>query len=183
MKILITVIIMTFSSLNVIGQLYDADIANSNIVWKGYGEVGGFSQTGSIKMKASQINYDGTDLLGEIFIDLKSINHEDKALQKHLRAKDFFNVKKNPIAKYVISEYDGSLVYGTLHLNGKEGEVSFKLEMDPLDKGYRITGKAIVDRTQFDIKYNSSTYFQDLGNYAIKNEFDLEFDIVFLPRE
>ncbi len=36
-----------------------------------------------------------------------------------------------------------------------------------------------LDRTKFDIKYNSSSYFQDLGNYAIKNDFDLEYELFF----
>jgi polyisoprenoid-binding protein YceI len=42
----------------------------------------------------------------------------------------------------------------------------------------RVTGTATLDRTQFGINYNSSSFFQNLGNYAIRNEFTLSFEVV-----
>jgi len=47
------------------------------------------------------------------------------------------------------------------------------------EEGLRAKGKMTIDRTLYNIKYNSSSYFQDLGNYAIKNEFELKFELIF----
>ena len=39
----------------------------------------------------------------------------------------------------------------------------------------RFSGKITIYRTIFGVQYNSKSFFEDLGDQAIKNEFDLNF--------
>ena len=179
MKYLLTLIILSLQLSLVSAQSYLANNAKSNVVWKGYGEIGGFTQTGTINLGSTDIIYDGSNLSGEIIVDMKTISHEDKQLEKHLKAKDFFNVKKHPESRFEIQKFDGKSVSGILTMNGYSNDLTFDVSIVQNESDLIVKGTAKIDRTKFDIKYNSSSFFQDLGNYAIKNEFDLEFDIVF----
>ena len=51
-------------------------------------------------------------------------------------------------------------------------ELKFDVSIVQNESGLIVKGTAKVDRTKFDIKYNSSSFFQDLGNYAIKNDLE-----------
>ena len=39
----------------------------------------------------------------------------------------------------------------------------------------RYSGKITIDRTIFGVQYGSKSFFDNLGDQAIKNEFDLNF--------
>ena len=69
-----------------------------------------------------------------------------------------------------------------LTIRGITKTVSFDVENKEDQGVFTAVGMISIDRTKFDIKYNSSSFFQDLGNYAIKNEFDLRFELVFEER-
>ena len=151
----------------------------SSLTWVGYGELGGFTQTGSIDIKSVSISTDG-GYTGSIIVDMKSISHEDNALEKHLKAKDFFNVKKYPTSTFEIASVEDGMASGKLTINGITNPITFPITITAEEDSLNVSGKAVIDRTSFDIKYNSSSYFQDLGNYAIKNNFDLVFDVVLM---
>lgn len=161
-------------------QIDNLQLISSNLEWVGYGEVGDFSQRGNIQIKEANIRYhDTTEMSGVIVIDMKSISHEDAKLEKHLKAKDFFNVKKYPEARFQIEQMGNGVLMGSLSMNGHQSPISFAVSITESGDELRVSGKAEIDRTLFDIKYNSSSYFQDLGSYAIKNNFDLNFDLLF----
>ena len=44
--------------------------------------------------------------------------------------------------------------------------------------GLRLRGTATLDRTQFGINYNSTAFFRNLGSYAIRNDFQVVFEVV-----
>ena len=44
--------------------------------------------------------------------------------------------------------------------------------------GLLLRGTATLDRTQFGINYNSTTFFQNFGSYAIRNDFQVAFEAV-----
>ena len=168
------------TSITFYAQNYQLDIKTSTANWKGYGEIGNFSQSGSILFKPGSILLDGETLVnGEIEINMLSISCEDKKLAKHLKAKDFFDVKKHQTASFILSKIENDVIYGTLTMKGISQEINFPIIFE--NKLDRITmiGKVVIDRTKFNIKYNSSTYFQDLGSYAIKNDVDFAFNLVF----
>ena len=165
---------------NSFGQTYSLG-KNSNVInWKGYGEVGGFTQEGTISIKSSTLTVDKNGLYsGEVIIDMKSISNKDKTLVKHLKNTDFFDVKKFPTAKMSFSQTEGGSVSGELNIKGVSGNLSFIPSIKKVGDQIMVTGKATIDRTYYGIKYNSSSYFQDLGSYAIKNDFDIAFQLVY----
>ncbi|MFN8331607.1 MAG: YceI family protein [Saprospiraceae bacterium] len=64
---------------------------------------------------------------------------------------------------------------GDLTIKGISQSVSFDamFEMD------HATANIMIDRTKFGIKYGSGTFFQNLGDKAINDVFDLNVDLVF----
>ncbi|MBC7641594.1 MAG: YceI family protein, partial [Flavobacterium sp.] len=116
---------------------------------------------------------------GIIIIDVKSIDHKDNHLKEHLRGKDFFEVDKYPTAILKITNCK--------NLNNNEKEVSGNLTIKKTTKpitfimkqmGNNFSGKLSIDRTLFGVQYNSKSFFDNLGDQAIKNEFDLEFSLI-----
>ena len=46
-----------------------------------------------------------------------------------------------------------------------------------VDNGYIATGKVVVDRTLYGIKYRSGKYFPEIGNRLIYDNFTIEFNL------
>ena len=181
MKALFTILIsiISFTSYT---QNFTLDIKKSDLKWIGYGEVGNFKQEGTIKAKSGAMNLDqGIIQSADISIDMKSIQHDDKSLSKHLSNKDFFWSKKYPIATLKMISLENDNLTAELTIRGKTQSIQFPFELIEEEDIILVRGKLTIDRTEYDIKYNSSSYFQDLGSYAIKNEFDLLFDLHFVP--
>lgn len=176
--------ILSLLSISTTAQEFIINTKASQATWTGYGEVGGFKQEGSIELESGKIIFTKEEITGGfIEFSARSISHENIDLQNHLRAKDFFNVKKHPTMRFDIKEIIGNTVSGMLTIRGISHNESFEFTGTKSTGSFSVIGKAIIDRTKYDIKYNSSSYFQDLGNYAIKNEFDLTFRLMFLQEK
>lgn len=184
MKNYILSIVLLLISNAICAQDYTLIVDKSNATWTGYGEVGGFYQTGTLAPESSQISIqDGIIESGELIFNLRNLKHEDKNLENHLKAKDFFHTKKYPRATFRILRQEGSKIIGNLNIRGITKEVAINFGTKSINDLLLIEGKAEIDRTAFEIKYNSSSYFQDLGSYAIKNNFDLEFKLYYQQEE
>lgn len=180
MKVLTLFLIIFFCQYNIQAQNFNLIADSSKVYWTGYGELGAFEQTGTIKpLSGFAILENGQLWSGEIIFDMTTISNEDKGLEKHLKDKDFFYVQKFPKATYQIEKVFPLEISGTLTLRGISQKITFSCDWQQNQDQLLVKGNATIDRTKFDIKYNSSSYFQDLGNYAIKNEFDINFEIVF----
>ena len=60
-------------------------------------------------------------------------------------------------------------------IKGKKETISFEASV----YGNKATGVLKIDRTKFDIKYGSGSFFAGLGDNLIYDEFDLIIDINF----
>ncbi|MEM1324722.1 MAG: YceI family protein [Bacteroidota bacterium] len=179
--ILIVVSLVTLMTTPLMSQNYTLKGNTNQINWTGYAEAGGFSQTGVITIQSSEVVMDKDGKLsGKVIIDMKSLFSESKKLTKHLKDKDFFDVKKYPIAILQFEQATNGEVAGELLLKGVTGEVRFQPKIEQKGNQLTVTGEATIDRTLYGIKYNSSSYFQDLGSYAIKNDFDIGFELVYV---
>ncbi|MEM9327787.1 MAG: YceI family protein [Bacteroidota bacterium] len=162
------------------GQEYKLAENSNTINWRGYSEVGDFAQEGTIDIKSSSIVLDVNGRIsGEIVINMKSIYHEDKRLNSHLKKEDFFDVKKFPTATFKFAQNDSGAVSGELLMKGATGTLTFTPTIKTEQELISVDGDLEIDRTKYGIKYNSSSYFQDLGNYAIKNNFDISFQLKY----
>jgi polyisoprenoid-binding protein YceI len=159
-------------------------VLQSNISWTGYGEIGNYSLTGSIKLKNATINTSSDSLKNAaVVFDMTSITHEEKNLEEHLKGEDFFEVSKYTTAafeaqKIVYTNDSTATATGILTIKGISKPISIALKINKGKNQQTIKGKISVDRTVFGIKYNSKSFFGDLGDKAIKNNFDLTFDII-----
>jgi polyisoprenoid-binding protein YceI len=161
-----------------------ANIIGSDIFWTGYGEVGGYSLTGSIKLKNANINTSNDSLKNALVVfDMASITHKEKNLEEHLKAEDFFEVSKYPTAIFetqniVYTNDSTATANGMLTIKGISKPADISLQITKAKKQQIIKGKISIDRTVFGIKYNSKSFFGNLGDKAIKNNFDVAFKMV-----
>ena len=92
----------------------------------------------------------------------------------HLKSDDFFSVKKFPTAtltlKQVTRTQQGYKAKGDLTIKGITKPVEVEL-LRTAAEGYAST--LVVNRTEFDIKYGSGSFFSNLGDKAIEDNFTL----------
>lgn len=156
------------------------DTKKSSIHWVGKKVTGEHSGTINFKNGAVELNH-GHLVGGSFVVDMNSINTTDleggyKAkLDGHLKADDFFGVAKYPEASFVITHVDGDKVSGDLTIKGHTEKSAFVLTK----KGNSIEGDVKINRTKFGIKYGSKSFFDNLKDKAINDEFELTVKIVF----
>jgi polyisoprenoid-binding protein YceI len=167
---------------------YKIDASKSTFKWTGKKVTG--QHWGYIKFTDGSITTDGANLTGGTFnVDMNSIDCQDTPPEKgggklvgHLKSDDFFGTEKFPTSTLTIKsatakgggQFD---VKADLTIKGITSEVAFPatVAMD----GKTLTAKAAfkVDRTKYGIKYGSGTFFENIGDKAISNEFEVEVDI------
>lgn len=160
-------------------------VKQSEITWKGE-KVTGFHE-GTINLKDGfLIMEDGKLKGGEFVIDMASItvtdlSGEDKGkLEGHLKSDDFFGVKNHPTAKMVIksaSKKNGNTygVVGDLTIKGKTNSITFNMEVEKNEAEADIT----IDRSKYDVRYGSGSFFDNLGDKTIYDNFELDVELEF----
>lgn len=180
MKKYLIILISLLLGTTISAQKYQLDTKNTTFNWTGYGEVGGFSQTGSIKAKSgSLLMKKDTITAAVITIDMKSMKSDNKRVANHLKDTDFFDVKKHPTAILDLRCIEDNVAKANLTIRGITHAIDIPIAILVKEDELRASGKAIIDRTLYGIKYNSSAFFKSLGNQAIKHEFDLTFEVTF----
>ncbi|MDF4223426.1 YceI family protein [Maribacter sp. M208] len=162
----------------------EVKVSESKVTWKGYKVTG--SHEGTINLKSGHLEMKGKKLIGgEFVIDMTSISCSDlqagqgkEKLEGHLQSADFFGVENNPTSKLVFTSVkamnDSSYtVTGDLTIKGITKPVTLVVSM--FENKASATMK--VDRTKFDIKYGSGSFFDNLGDKAIYDDFDLVVDL------
>jgi polyisoprenoid-binding protein YceI len=162
--------------------------SQSNIEWVGRKVTG--AHKGTIDIKAGTLSVDDGKLAGGNFvIDTTSIKILDVTdpdtnaqFSGHLASDDFFSSAKYPNATFNITsvtpktgnEYD---INGELTIKNLSGPVSFAGTANVDGNTLTATGKIIVDRTKYNMKFRSGNFFKDLGDTLIYNDFDLNVSI------
>ena len=160
------------------------DLKSSKIAWKGYKVTG--EHYGSIKFKSGALEFSENKLNGGYFvIDMNTINTEDLSgeyknkLDGHLKSDDFFGVKQHPEASLKFTKVTPKgkdyVVEGDLNIKGKTNPITFNMTVHESHAKAKLT----IDRTLYNIKYGSASFFDNLKDRAISNEFDIEVDLVF----
>jgi|AntRauTorcE11897_2_1112592.scaffolds.fasta_scaffold45879_1 polyisoprenoid-binding protein YceI len=172
---------------------YSVDADASDVTWLGERIVGN-SHTGDIEVKSGNLIIEENKIIsGEFIIDMNTISDSDgsERLETHLKSEDFFAVDEYPESELVIN--DSSIISS----NGND-EVVLEVEADltikgitnpinftatVIDQDYSIVASSefSIDRSKWDIKYDSGSFFQDLGDRAIKDE--IYFDISILANK
>jgi polyisoprenoid-binding protein YceI len=176
---------ITFSFTTVNTDKKEIKTDKSKVVWKGYKVTG--SHDGTIAIKSGALEFDGEKLTGgEFVIDMTSIIVTDLEgeykgkLEDHLKSDDFFSVATHQTASLVFTDVKASgknaySVTGDLTIKGKTHPVSFSMSI----YGTKATASLKIDRTKYGIEYKSGSFFDNLKDKAIYDEFDLVADLEF----
>ncbi len=182
---LLSAFLILFVSFGLNAQTKKIDASKSSIHWVGKKITG--QHDGTLDFKEGTLVFENGKLKGGSFtVDMTTISATDVSggakdkLDGHLKAEDFFGVDKHPTSKLVFTKVTdkGNDVYAVtadMTIKGITNAVSFELTV----KDNSATTKLSVDRTKFDIKYGSKSFFDGIGDRAINDEFDLEVKLVF----
>ena len=185
-SIFLLVAVVSLSAFTTIKPVtYTVDVAKSTITWIGKKVTG--SHNGTIALQSGTLNVDGKKVTGGTFtIDMNSIKDADGSakLEGHLKADDFFGVAKFPTSTFVITKVAGSgaavTVSGNLTIKGISKPLSFPATVTVNTDGTvsALAGKITVDRTKYDIRYGSKSFFDSIGDKAIDDNFELAVKLV-----
>ncbi|MEL6926318.1 MAG: YceI family protein [Bacteroidota bacterium] len=169
--------------------IYKADTAKSIVTWKGYKVTG--SHEGTIDLQNGELVYENGTLKGGSFtIDMASIACTDLSggmkgkLEGHLKSADFFGVDKYPTAKFEVTkvvsrgtpgEYK---VIGNLTIKETTKEIKFMTTIDESATAPIAKADITIDRSDFDVRYGSGSFFDNLGDKTIYDEFELSIELV-----
>ncbi|TNE67719.1 MAG: YceI family protein [Bacteroidetes bacterium] len=168
---------------------YNVDVTSSSVIWKGYKVTG--EHTGTVKLKSGALQFtDGKLTGGSFVVDMNSITCTDLEgewagkLVGHLKSDDFFGVANYPTSKFVITraipqDTKGNYkVIGNLTIKDTTKETKFFVNLTESNGMVTANGKLTVDRSEYNIRYGSGSFFDDLGDKTIYDEFDLEITLV-----
>ncbi|WP_396590397.1 YceI family protein [Allomuricauda sp. R78024] len=165
------------------GEKKAVKVDESTVTWKAYKVTG--SHTGTIALKSGALEFEGDKLTGgEFVVDMTSIANTDLEgdykgkLEGHLNSDDFFGTATNPTSSLVFTKVEASgknsyKVTGDLTIKGITKPVTFDVSI----YGNKATATLKVDRAAYDVKYGSGSFFDNLGDKTIYDEFDLVVDL------
>jgi len=153
----------------------------SEIKWTGK-KIGG-THYGAIELIKGELVLDGDQIAnGNFVLDMTTISNADveseeynQKLVGHLKSEDFFNVEKYPestlqIKKSTPFKDNKVTVSADLTIKGITEQISF----DVVREGSIYTALVKVDRSKFDVRYGSKSFFNDIGDKAIDDIFTME---------
>ena len=178
-KIIILFIVIISLSMSSKGQsIFKANPEKSKFSWTGYASVGSYAPTGTIQLSSGSLDFDGKNIIKATFeFDMKTITHENKDLQNHLRNEDFFDVEKYSKATFILEKVNNNQATGLLKIKAVQKKITFPITIKKSEKEIQIQAIIIINRTDFGIKYNSTSFFSNLGDYAIKDNFEFRLDL------
>ncbi len=172
-------------------QTYKADVSDTQIKWLGKKVTG--EHTGFINLKEGQLIVEnGTITGGNFIVDMSSITNIDiesaeynAKLVGHLKSDDFFGVEKYPNATFTIKSVkavkeDNASHHLTGNITIKETTKEITIPAMITMEGDVITAKSSfdIDRSDFDVRYGSGSFFSDLGDNLIYDDFNLSINLI-----
>jgi len=173
-------------------DVYTVDVSNSTAEWFAAKFTG--KHNGTVNISGGQIRNNHGQYSGSVEVDMNSIKNSDikdekmnAKLVNHLKSEDFFDAVKYPKATFVITSItplkaieEGAThkVEGNLTIKDKTNPISFDATIITQEGKITCVGSALVDRSKFDVRYGSKSFFEDIGDKVIYDEFTLKFNIV-----
>jgi polyisoprenoid-binding protein YceI len=157
-------------------------IENSTVIWNAKKVTG--QHEGTISLKEGTLLFEGDKLTGGHFVvDMSTITVTDLEggskgkLEGHLKSDDFFGVEKHPTATLNITnvKHNGNTYAVTADLTIKS--ITNSITFDMIVKDNTAAAALKIDRSKFDVRYGSPSFFNDLQDKAIYDEFDLNVNL------
>ncbi|SDH75111.1 YceI family protein [Winogradskyella thalassocola] len=169
---------------------YAVNTDESTIEWKGFKPTG--THNGVIGLTAGKLNINGGSIEGGKFIiDMASIVVKDIPLEEkgnakltdHLKSEDFFDSNAFPNAIFEVTEMKTSegksMLSGNLTIKKSTNNISFPVAISFNDENtMTLTSETFtIDRSKWDVKYGSKSFFDNLGDKFINNEIELKITL------
>ena len=168
------------------------DSKQSTVTWEGKKVTG--SHSGDIQISNGYINIEEGLVTGaSVIIDMTSINTTDleggskESLDGHLMSDDFFGVEQFPTAQFELVSLNpvraengmNFAAKGTVTIKGRTADVSFPVKVEMGKGGTTISGEMILDRSNFDVRFRSKSFFDaaELGDKLIYDDFTIGFTL------
>ena len=196
-KVILALFVAIASLAGVQAQLADGkyilDFNKSSIVWSAK-KVTGSGHTGTVRVSSGVINVKGNaGITGKVKIDMNAMVITDITdagtnanFLNHLKADDFFNTVAFPDAMFEVTSVqvakgnNGTThnVTGNMTIKGITKTLTFPAKITGGGNQVFVEGSLGVDRSQFDVRYGSTAFFDNLGDKAIDNIFNLNIKLV-----
>lgn len=185
LKSFILVLFTVFPFTEGISQTYKIDVSKSIIKWEGKKITG--HHEGTINFKDGYLVFKNKKVAGGSFTaDMKTLSNTDQSgssktkLEGHLKSEDFFSVDNyntsTLVFKSIASKGNNTyLINADLTIKGITSSIQFDLVVN----GNKATAELEINRTKYDIKYGSGSYFDDLGDKTIYDDFELNVLLVY----
>ena len=186
-KNLIIITILLCSAYSIYAQDKSLNLETSNIRWYGE-EITGKQHYGDLKFSSGNIQINNEVVTnGSFIVNMNSLTVEDlsgggkKRLEGHLRSTAFFGVSDHPQASLSVSsmvEIDGNsqILDGQLTIKGVTHPINFSLTLTPENNASAIL---VFDRSKYDVRFRSGSFFDELGDKLILDEIKLEVELDF----
>lgn len=168
---------------------YLIDTGNSTIMWKGFKPTGTHTGTIAIENGVFTMNADAIES-GTFLIDMASITVTDIPVEEegnakltgHLKSDDFFNVEQFPSSAFEVTAFemkDGkAMLSGNLKMKDAENNITIPVTVNENGDTVTITSdKFSIDRSKWNIKYGSKSFFDDLGDKFINDDMELQITL------
>jgi len=164
-------------------QKFEIVSTRSKIDWVGRKITG--AHNGTIEIKEGElILSEGKLAGGKLIVDTTSIKILDitdpttnAQFAGHMASDDFFSIEKYPEATFEITSVADNEVEGDLTIKGITHPVAFNATVNVIGDTLFATGKLVIDRTKYGIKFRSGNFFKDLGDNLIYNGFELNVNV------
>jgi len=185
MKKILLILVLLIGSPGLLAQIRKIDISKSSINWTGKKITG--EHHGSVNFSEGFLIFKKNKLKGGTFLaDMSSLSNTDQTgtdkvkLENHLKSPDFFDTTTYKTAKLefvtvVEINLNQYAVNANLTIKGQKNPVKFNLILEA------NTAKAhlVINRTKYGIQYGSGSFFDDLGDLTIYDEFELDVVLFF----
>ena len=166
---------------------FQVNASSSKLEWEAKKVTG--QHVGTVSFGEGTLQVDKKKISGgKISVDMTTLVNTDgsgvnKNLVGHLKSDDFFGVDKFPQASLEIKKVEsksGDLYHFTadLTIKGITAPIEFDAEVTLASGLLTAIGVMTVNRTKYDIKYRSASFFSDLGDKMISDDFTLKFKLV-----
>lgn len=171
---------------------YKVDAAASSVTWHATKVTG--EHMGTVNVANGYLSVtDGNLVAANIIADMGSIACTDMEgewadkLVGHLNSDDFFNVSEHKTSSFTLRNIEAltdakgdatHTVTGDFTIRGITKSVTFDATITDNGGKLAISGSAVLDRSQFDVKYGSGSFFDNLGDNLIHDNFTVGFNLV-----
>jgi len=184
-KVTAILILTSFIQINMNAQQkLKAVTEKTTLSWLGEKVLG--QHTGTINLDSGWLHWDDNRIAkGEFKIDMTSIETDEKMakLEGHLKSDDFFGVDKYPVSVIEIIESTSfengtGTVKGNLTIKDSTHPVEFKATIQKEEEGLRFFANIVIDRSKYNVRYGSGSFFSNLGDKTIYDEFKLKVNLL-----